>query len=68
MSRPKIELTDQQKFVIEIDCCLKPLDYISFETGLSKYKIRQYIKEYHQKELKRIEKQWNDFNESHQES
>jgi len=64
-----IELTDQQKFVIEIDCCLKTLDYISWETGLSKYKIRQYIKEYQQRNIERLEEQFGRlYHESHQES
>ncbi len=64
-----IELTDHQKFVIEVDCCLKTLDYISVETGLSKYKIRQYIKEYQQNMINRMNEQFGEpKNESYKES
>jgi hypothetical protein len=68
MSRPKILLTDQQKEIINVDICYKSMDYIARETGLSKYKIRQYLKEYHQKEFERLDKLWKEDYESYLQS
>ena len=68
MSRPKIPLTDQQKEIINVDICYKSMDYISCETGLSKYKIRQYLKEYRLKEVERLTKLWKEDYESYLQS
>jgi hypothetical protein len=44
MARPEIELTDQQKEIINVNICYKSMNYISRETGLSKYIIRKFLK------------------------